>query len=279
METQGQFSAEINTLDIAASIARGVGCLGERRCSEGDVLYLALEDTEARLHGRLSRMLGNAGWPPRLALSTEWPRLDTGGAEAMLAWAKSAAQPRAIVIDVFERIRSASSRSSYQGAYEELSHLRSIGNAAQVGIILVHHLAKGAGSGDPHQRILGTVGVLGAVDTSFVLVRGRTNTRLSVRGRDIEEIDEVISFDRQAMCWRPVADQAEISLYPERDRIIRFIIQQGKPVRPAEVAAELDVKATTVRTMLRRMDEAGEIVRAGYGKYIVPGLAPANDAA
>jgi hypothetical protein len=50
----------------------------------------------------------------------------------MLDWATSAAQPRAIVIDVFERIRSASSRSSYQGAYEELSHLRSIGNAAQV---------------------------------------------------------------------------------------------------------------------------------------------------
>jgi RecA-family ATPase len=59
-------------LDIAASIARGVGCLGERRCSEGDVLYLALEDTEARLHGRLSRMLGNAGWPPRRSCPLWW---------------------------------------------------------------------------------------------------------------------------------------------------------------------------------------------------------------
>lgn len=266
-------------LDIAASIARGVGCFGERPCPAGDVLYLALEDTDARLHGRLSRMLGSTGWPTRLSLTTEWPRLDQGGSEAMIDWAKGVERPRAIIIDVFERVRSAVSRSSYQGAYEELSRLRSIANTAQIGIILVHHLAKGSGSGDPHQRILGTVGVLGAVDTSLVLVRGQATTRLLARGRDIEEVDEFMTFDRQAMTWRPALDQIPISLHPERERIIRFIVARGKPVTPAEIATELNVKAATARTMLRRMDKAGEILRTGYGNYIVPGQTPANDAA
>ncbi|MDX3809610.1 MAG: AAA family ATPase [Bosea sp. (in: a-proteobacteria)] len=266
-------------LDVAASIARGVGCLGERSCPPGDVLYLALEDNEARLHGRLSSMLGSTGWPSRLALTTTWDRIDQGGADAMLDWARSCPRPRAIIVDVFERIRPLAPRSSYQGAYEEISRLREVAELARIGIILVHHLSKGSGRRDAHQRILGTVGVLGAADTSLVMVRGRTNCRLLARGRDIEEVDEIVAFDRQAMCWRPVQGQDATPLFPEQQRIIEFIIAQGRSVAPAEVAAALEIKPGTARTTLRRMDAKGDIIRTAYGTYIVPGHAPANDAA
>lgn len=266
-------------LDIAASIARGVGCLGERNCPPGDVLYLALEDNEARLHGRLTSMLGSSGWPSRLALSTTWSRIDQGGDQAMHEWAATCLRPRAIIVDVFERIRPLAPRSSYQGAYEEISRLRQVADALQIGIILVHHLVKGSGARDAYQRILGTVGVLGAADTSLVMVRGRANCRLLARGRDIEEVDEIVVFDRQAMCWRPAQGQPGPALVTDHQRIIDFIIAQGRPVAPSEVSTALEIKAGTVRTTLRRMASKGDVINTAFGTYIVPGYASANDAA
>jgi RecA-family ATPase len=41
------------SLNLALSIARGTSCLGDRSCPQGDVLYLALEDDEARLQRRI----------------------------------------------------------------------------------------------------------------------------------------------------------------------------------------------------------------------------------
>lgn len=266
-------------LDIAASIARGVGCLGERSCLQGDVLYLALEDNEARLHTRLSQMFGKTKWPSRLGFATRWKRLDEGGAEAMLDWARTCRRPRAVIVDVFEKIRPIAPRATYQVAYEEITRLREVAEVAGIGIVLIHHLTKGAGGRDAHQRILGTVGVVGAADTTIIMVRRQKTCRLHARGRDIEEVDQTIAFDREAMCWRPISEHGDECIHPERQRIVDFIIGHGQPVAPAEVASALNIKPGTARTTLRRMDRDGDVVRTLYGLYMVPGHAAANDAA
>lgn len=270
------------SLDIALSIARGVGCLGERHCKQGDVLYLALEDDEARLQWRIRQILGDeAAWPRCLMLPTEWPRLDAGGIEALEAWMVAQSSPRAIIIDVYERFRSRSRRAagSYQSEYDELNLLQALARRRDVAIILVHHLRKGAGRGDPYQRVMGSTGFVGAVDTVIVLDRGRTMTRLLARGRDIAEVDDVVAFDDQAMVWRPTYVQAPVSLFPERDRIVQLLAEKGLPMKPSDVAASLGLKPASVRTTLRRMDLAGEVIRSSYGAYVLPRALPIDHAA
>src|SRR5215210_415680 len=43
-------------LDVGLAVAAGRICLGDTRCEQGDVLYLALEDNERRLQRRIDRV-------------------------------------------------------------------------------------------------------------------------------------------------------------------------------------------------------------------------------
>ena len=65
-------------LGLCVAVASGGRALGSLNVTQGDVLYLALEDGPRRLQARLHRMLNSAPSPARLYFSTEWPRL--GGA-------------------------------------------------------------------------------------------------------------------------------------------------------------------------------------------------------
>ena len=70
-----------------------IGCtmnriiLGEISPAQGDVLYLALEDSERRLQRRMSKLLpAGTPWPRNLTLKTEWRRLHEGGLDDIRAW-------------------------------------------------------------------------------------------------------------------------------------------------------------------------------------------------
>lgn len=261
------------SLDIALSIARGVSCLGDRSCPQGDVLYLALEDDEARLQWRIRQILGDRlAWPRCLMLPTEWPRLDNGGIDKLEAWIVEQPNPRAIIIDVYERFRPRGRRAkgSYQSEYDELTLLQALARRHGVAVVLVHHLLKGAGRRNPYQRVMGTTGFVGAADTIILLDRGSNQTRLLARGRDIGEVDQVVTFDQSSMCWRPSPEQPAISLFPERDRIIAVLAASEKPMKPVEIADKIGSKRDSVRTTLRRMEASGEVARSSYGAYVVP---------
>ena len=97
-------------LDIALSVARGVACLDARKhpCPKGAVLYLALEDSERRLQDRIAQMLGQGSvWPNNLFFETSWPRLDADGLPRLRDWIEATPEARLIVIDVFQKFRSA----------------------------------------------------------------------------------------------------------------------------------------------------------------------------
>ena len=59
-------------LGAAVAVASGSEALGNIECAEGDVLYLALEDTARRLQGRLMAVLQGEPAPGRLTITTEW---------------------------------------------------------------------------------------------------------------------------------------------------------------------------------------------------------------
>jgi hypothetical protein len=68
-------------LDIGIAIAAGRYCLGERKPTQGAVLYGALEDNPRRLQWRIDKLLSpfSTEWPAGLTLANSWRRLDQGG--------------------------------------------------------------------------------------------------------------------------------------------------------------------------------------------------------
>lgn len=85
-------------------------------------------------------------------------------------------------------IRKPTFDNSYVNDYADLSVLKKLADENELAILLIHHLRKQKDD-DPFNRISGTTGLSGAVDTSFTLIeekRGSGKAKLSCIGRDIE---------------------------------------------------------------------------------------------
>lgn len=119
-------------LCLAAAADRFV--LGQIKPIQGDVLYLALEDSECRLKKRLQKLWPNGNWPVQLSLTTTWRKADEGGLQDITEWCESAAKPVLIVIDTLEKFRPAAKHNSaaYSTDYlaiaglHKLAHTRGI---------------------------------------------------------------------------------------------------------------------------------------------------------
>ena len=109
-------------LDIALAVARGNYCLGDFKCEQGDVLYLALEDNGRRLRSRVEKVsppLALDSWPKALDFATEWERCDEGGLDKLRQWADLKPNPRLIIVDVLAQFRSGrgNSETFYESDY------------------------------------------------------------------------------------------------------------------------------------------------------------------
>jgi hypothetical protein len=119
-------------LDVCIATAANRFTLGSLRPKTGDVLYLALEDSQRRLQRRVDRILSavSEAWPARLTMATEWRRVDEGGLDDIGEWCDGVTEPILIVIDTLAKIRSAkgSNKSAYEVDYEAIAGLHKIAN-------------------------------------------------------------------------------------------------------------------------------------------------------
>jgi RecA-family ATPase len=257
-------------LHIADAIARCQMALGNIATEGGPVLYLALEDTPRRLQQRLRAVRQGAEPGVNLALATSWPRLDGDGLNK-LEGELMRYEWKAVIIDTFQKIRpDQDSRASvYGNDYAAVAEIKSLADKYETAILMLHHLRKGS-SNDPVEEISGSTGLTGAVDTIWVLKRDRTQADgvLFVTGRDIEEQELALQFDKASGLWTALGDADEYRTTEERRAIRRVLQEAGQPMTPKQVADALDKPVSTVKQTMRRMAEAGTIGRKGYGQYV-----------
>ncbi len=94
------------------------GFHGER----GNILYLALEDTESRLAGRMKNIDPNPktrALDRYLDLKLTWPKFYTGGLIKIEQWLQEKTNPILVVIDVIERIAPKSAKTGAGRYYTE----------------------------------------------------------------------------------------------------------------------------------------------------------------
>jgi hypothetical protein len=260
-------------LAIALACA-GCGTALGLPAEQGDVLYLALEDSRRRLRGRLDKLLSSVqtDWPERLKFVSigDWRRQDMGGLADLAAWCRSVAKPTLIVIDTLARFRKPATGKTplYNSDYEAIADMQKIAIEHGVAIVVLHHTRK-AGADSPFDTVSGTLGLTGGADATLVMERKNTSVVLHAQGRDIEESETAIQFDKATCRWTVLGPAAEVHRSQERTRVIDAFkwARQGS-LSTTEIMVHAEIKnRNAADILLSRMVRDGEIRRVGTGRY------------
>lgn len=264
-------------LGLGVAVAAGGRALGLLPVEAGDVLVLALEDTQRRLQGRLATILDDGvPAPARLHLATSWPRLDDGGLELLREWLAEHPDARLIVVDTLAVIRPQPAKRRDGGLYDEdyaaLRGLKALADEFGVAIVAVHHTRKMAAV-DPLDLVNGTHGLSGAADAVLVLERSRveTDAKLHVMGRDVEEATHRLTWSPGAGTWAiidPVIADASL----ERREILDYLAGADGPRTPTVAAVVLGRPVGTIKRLMWEMSRAHQLAGGGRAGYTLPAL-------
>lgn len=192
---------------LSVVVAKGDAVWGNA-VKRGTTLYLCFEDNRLRIQNRLFDITDDA--PPNVHFCEERCRLSEGLEERIERFVAEHPDTVLIIIDTLQMIRRPAADNSYANDYADLSVLKKLADKLGLAILLIHHLRKQKDS-DPFNRISGTTGLSGAVDTSFTLVeehRGSGKATLSCIGRDIEYRELELQRNDDNI-WEMLADSRE----------------------------------------------------------------------
>ncbi|MBR2871443.1 MAG: AAA family ATPase [Clostridia bacterium] len=200
-------------LDLCLAVSSGSPFLS-KETNEAATLYLALEDSKNRLQSRIYKVLQGEK-PSKNFICTTQAETLSGNLISQLEQAlKEFPTLKLIVIDTLQCVRGTQGRSegAYSYDYKELKQLKAFADKNKVALLLVHHLRKMRDDADPFNAISGTNGISGAADTMFVLTRKNRldkETTLTMTGRDIEQNEILLSFDKDNFKWRVLGNAEE----------------------------------------------------------------------
>lgn len=199
-------------LSLAAAVASDPSATGEFPTfwgfvvNPGDVLYLALEDSQRRIFERFKKM--KLTRPRRMEASLTAPSFDDGLIPYLEEWINSKQAPRLIIIDTLARIkgRTGGRENAYDADSRMLAPLQKLGLEKGVAILVVTHLKKAGGAqpDDPFERIMGSTGQFSIADAGW-LISGKRNApemTFTATGREIGDMELKISLDHDTLHWR-----------------------------------------------------------------------------
>ena len=195
------------TLDWCIRIAKGEN-IWNFPTTKGTTLYLSLEDSETRLQDRMLAVTDEA--PPNVHFATACFSIGNGLEEQIQNFVETHPDTVLIAIDIFQKIR-ANNEISYAVDYKEVEGLKELAQKLSITILLVHHVRKERDD-DPFNMLSGTNGIAGCVDTGLVLLKSKRSSStaaLHCTGRDIEDREIDLSFDKATCTWRYISDSVE----------------------------------------------------------------------
>lgn len=162
--------------------------------------------------------------PNNLYVATKSESIETGLIHQIQNFIITHTDTTLIVIDTFQMIRN-NSELSYANDYNEIGKLKQYTDEMSISILLVHHLRK-QGDSDPLNKLSGTTGISGAVDAVFILDKDKRNenkANLLCTGRDIEQREFQLSFNKENCTWDLINDSLENPVPSMPQEMIDFI--------------------------------------------------------
>ena len=180
--------------------------------TQGEVLYLSLEDSYRRIQSRLFDLTEDA--PPTLHFAILADTLKHGLEQQIEQFLTEHPTTKLVVIDTLQRVRSAGGDSNlYANDYQDVGLLKQLADRHHIAILLIHHLRK-LHDDDPMNMISGSTGLSGAADSAFVLqknARSANAASLHCTGRDIPDRTLKLEFGEEDHVWKLLEDSKTCS--------------------------------------------------------------------
>ena len=180
--------------------------------TQGEVLYLSLEDSYRRIQSRLFDLTDDA--PPTLYFAIMADTLKHGLEQQIEQFLTEHPATKLVVIDTLQRVRSAGSDSNlYANDYQDIGLLKQLADRHHIAILLIHHLRK-LHDDDPMNMISGSTGLSGAADSAFVLqknARSANAASLHCTGRDIPDRTLKLELGEEDHIWKLLEDSKTCS--------------------------------------------------------------------
>lgn len=226
-------------LDLCLAVARGEPFLSSPTTAQG-ALYLALEDGKSRMQTRLRKLTAGRPLPKNLHIQFTAPRLDEGLLDELGAFLDDHPDVHLVCIDTLSKIKPKGKpfENAYDADYAYMGQLKQFADGRGICVLLVHHTRKSKSLDDSFDNINGSTGIMGAADFTVVLdKRSRMDDEASfiLTGRDIEQQERVIRFDKSACRWvmqgtaAELAAQRRVAEYEESPitKTLRTLLLQG----------------------------------------------------
>jgi RecA-family ATPase len=258
-------------LDLGVTIATSGEFLGHPVGMQGDVLYLALEDSAKRLNSRL-RAMRDGGLEfsedvGRLELATQWPRFDQGGLVEIERWISKVKSPTLVGIDTLAMLRPPmNTNDKYAADYAVVNSLHDISTRWGVPVIVTTHQRK-MDAEDPIDTVQGSLGITGAADTILVLAKdaGR-GISLYVRGRDVEENTWAVEFNSETMRWNMKGEADAVYMHKASREVLK-VLQVDGPLRRVAIAKAVGKDPSAVGHILKGLSKKGLVQKDEGGLY------------
>ena len=225
-------------LDLCLSVAAGAPFLGFQTNQHG-TLYLALEDGPSRMQGRILKVWMGSQCQTLHAFCSglrAWTRAYWMHSVALL---DDNPDIHLVCIDTLSKIRPKvkSYENAYDADYEFVGRLKDFADDRGICVLLVHHTSKRK-TDDSFENINGSTGILGASDFTIVLdKKNRMDDEASfiLTGRDIEQQERILTFDKSRCRWimqgtaAEIAEQRRIADYEANPivKTLRELLLQG----------------------------------------------------
>ena len=205
-------------LDLCLAVAQGEPFLGFPTRQHG-TLYLALEDGKSRMQTRLRRLLEGRPAPANMHVMFQAQRLGEGLLETLGEYLDANPDIHLVCIDTLSKIKPKAKpfENAYDADYDYMGRLKAFADSRGICVLLVHHTRKSKNPEDSFDNINGSTGILGAADFTIVLdkqSRMDDEAGFLLTGRDIEQCERVIRFDKARCRWVMQGTAAQLPASP-----------------------------------------------------------------
>lgn len=204
------------------------------------VLYYALEDSKSRIKDRMNKMLKGKTAPSGLRFVTHADTVDNGLLDKIKEEMKTFPGIKLVIIDTLQKVRGKviKNESLYSGDYREMGKLKDFADKNGICLLFVHHLRKQLDDGDVFNMISGSTALMGAADSIFIISKKKRmddSAKFSMTGRDIQQADLIVSFNKFDYKWEVQGTAEEIEAKRERQeyennpviRTIKELVKQN----------------------------------------------------
>ena len=213
--------------------------------TQGEVLYLSLEDSFQRIQTRLFDLTEDA--PPTLHFAIMADTLKRGLEQQIEQFLTEHPTTKLVVIDTLQCVRGTGSDSNlYANDYQDIGLLKKLADNQHIAILLIHHLRK-LHDDDPMNMISGSTGLSGAADSTFVLQKSSRLANIAslhCTGRDIPDRTLKLEFGEEDHVWKLLEDSktrsgaSRISTLQIENLLSELLQKESEISAPAKVLLE-----------------------------------------